>query len=219
MLASHKLNIKQALPTILGIDGALAKSGICVIKNINGENFAFTGVLLPNKLNSERLLHIKDYMSELVEEHKPEFSAIEGYAQGAIGRTFSIAEAGGVFRLVLVDNNIPTVEIPPTTLKKYTTGNGFAKKPLMIKTLLNMYGLKFKTGDEADAFALAIAGLDYFNCDVVELDSFRDYLQSTCVLLNGCHPNTLEQWDNLKRSVRKDQLKVINNKKKEEKDV
>lgn len=202
----HVLNLGVSLPTIVAVDGALAKNGICIVK----DDVAYTTVLSSNLLNSDRLVYIYDTINELVDEYKPEYAAIEGYAYGGIGRTFSMAEAGGVFRLALAQKNIPTVEIPPTTLKKYITGKGNADKSLIKKTIHSLFDVKIKTHDEVDAFALAVTGLDYFNNEVSKLESFRDYLHRTCILVHGEHPNTVDDWEKLKSlGIRKDQLKKI----------
>lgn len=64
--------------------------------------------------------------------------------------------------------DIPYALVPPTTLKKYTTGNGTASKQLMVFTMDDRYGaglsnVLVKDGryDRADALALAAMGYDH----------------------------------------------------------
>lgn len=209
-LNKQELKVEQPLPTIIAVDGALAKSGVCIIRNEEGKNYCYSYLLECKELNSYRLIYLFNQLNELVDTYEPQFACVEGYAHKAMGRVFSIGEAGGVFRLAFATKNISTVEIPPTTLKKYITGNGRADKKTMKAAIKSIFDMQFKTNDEVDAFGLAIAGLDYFNTEMSSVDSFRDYLQSTCVLLNGVHPNTMDDWDKLKVSgIRKDQLKQI----------
>ena len=209
-LNRQELNIDHVLPTIIAIDGALAKNGVCIITNEEGKNVCYTAILQCNELNSYRLIYLFNQLNELIQRFKPQYACVEGYAHKAMGRVFSMGEAGGVFRLAFALQEISTCEVPPTTLKKYITGNGRADKKAMKAAIKSIFNMQFKTNDEVDAFGLAIAGLDYFNNGMSSVDSFRDYLQSTCVLLNGEHPNTIDDWDKLKVSgIRKDQLKQI----------
>ena len=54
--------------------------------------------------------------------------AIEGYAYGATGRVFNIAENTGILKYKLYNATIPIEIIPPQAVKKLATGKGNAKK-------------------------------------------------------------------------------------------
>ncbi len=57
--------------------------------------------------------------------------AIEGYAYGATGRVFNIAENTGILKYKLYNATIPIEIIPPQAVKKVATGKGNARKDAM----------------------------------------------------------------------------------------
>lgn len=57
--------------------------------------------------------------------------ALEGYAYGAQGRVFHIAENTGLLKYKIYQNRIPLTIIPPTEVKKYATGKGNSDKQKM----------------------------------------------------------------------------------------
>ena len=50
------------------------------------------------------------------------------------------------------------VEVPPSTLKKFVTGKGNAKKDQMMLAIYKRWGTEFDNNDAADAYALAQYG-------------------------------------------------------------
>lgn len=105
---------------------------------------------------------------------KPELVIIEGYALGGPGRLslVRLGELGGVIRLRLFELGIPYLEIPPTVLKRYATGNGAAKKPAMIDAALELGATATATAlndDEADAFLLRHLGRMGYGLEPLEL--------------------------------------------------
>lgn len=73
--------------------------------------------------------------------------------------------------------------IPPTTLKKYATGKGTAKKQEMLLQIYKRWGVEFSDDNAADAYALArLAGkhqIDAIEAKVIEQISdvkYRDYI-------------------------------------------
>jgi hypothetical protein len=62
-----------------------------------------------------------------------DFVGIEGYAFGAVGRVFQIAENCGLFKHKLWERRIPYDVYPPTMIKKFGCGKGNAGKDLMIE--------------------------------------------------------------------------------------
>ena len=72
---------------------------------------------------------------------------LESYAFGARGDAVTkIAENGGVLKHEMLNYGIPFETVPPTTIKKYATGKGNAKK-------LDMYdAFVERTGVEVDHF-------------------------------------------------------------------
>jgi Holliday junction resolvasome RuvABC endonuclease subunit len=65
--------------------------------------------------------------------------AIENYAFGAKGRAQSgLYELGGAVRMSLYTRKLQFTEIPPTTVKKYATGNGTANKVEMVANFFHL---------------------------------------------------------------------------------
>jgi Holliday junction resolvasome RuvABC endonuclease subunit len=54
--------------------------------------------------------------------------ALEGYAYGAKGRVFHIAENTGILKYKFFQSNIPVEVVSPSEIKKRATGNGNANK-------------------------------------------------------------------------------------------
>lgn len=61
---------------------------------------------------------------------------LEGYSMGSKGKVFHMAENVGFLKALLWINEIDVIEVPPTTLKKETTGKGNADKDKMYEAWL-----------------------------------------------------------------------------------
>ena len=61
---------------------------------------------------------------------------IEGYAFGAVGRVFQIAENTGCLKHQLWIESIPHTVYPPTSIKKFATGKGNAKKDQLYEAFI-----------------------------------------------------------------------------------
>lgn len=87
---------------------------------------------------------------------KPMAAIIEGYAFGARSRQHRLGEIGGVVRLACVQAGVKTIyEVPPTTLKKFFTGNGKAQKEdMQAEALKRSLFESLPENDLADASAL-----------------------------------------------------------------
>lgn len=145
---------------IIGLDLSLTSTGVakldvlsggCDLASISTEHVTstFRGVRRLARLYT--ILEVRCAGAELV--------VIEGYSMGSRNsQSFSIGELGGVIRLMLYGANIPTVVLPPTSLKKFATGSGIAQKPAMVLALFKKWGIERTQDDEADAALLAIAG-------------------------------------------------------------
>lgn len=76
------------------------------------------------------------------------------------GRAMQVLfEIGTVIRYNLFTKGFRYLEVPPTSLKKFVTGSGNAKKEQMIKEVYRRWDIDCKTSDEADAFGLACMAL------------------------------------------------------------
>lgn len=85
----------------------------------------------------------------------PDVVLIESYALASKGiqSTITLAEVGGVIRDRLTELDIAYIEITPSRLKRYATGNGNADKERMLDAALGAGGHP-RNHDEADAWWL-----------------------------------------------------------------
>lgn len=88
--------------------------------------------------NAERFDNLASDMVAFLRFHQVDVVFLEGYAMGARGQVFNIGENTGVLKHHLHINRIPFVIVPPTTLKKFATGNGRATKEMMCKALYDV---------------------------------------------------------------------------------
>lgn len=118
-------------------------------------------------------------------------AAIEGYAYSAKGAVFNLGELGGVLRLALYKRGIPTIEVPPTYLKKFMTGKGTSPKNLMLKEAYKTYGVDIDDDNECDAFALALVAQQYFDEEFHAVKAYRTEPHKQCKQIIGSHPRPL----------------------------
>ena len=143
---------------VMGIDPSLSGFAVVVMfeDGTTVEREIKTSVAKTLSSRMKRLRKIAALAEEMVKEHVPELCLIEGYAFGAKGRaTLSLAELGGIVRDKIIDYPDVTVEIPPTTLKKFLTGRGNSPKIDVVQKLARRFEREFKTDNLADAFGLA----------------------------------------------------------------
>lgn len=107
-----------------------------------------------------RFRGLVDDIARWIGENEVTAIFIEGYSFGSNqAMAKSLAEFGGLLRDRLLYYTSDIYEIPPSSLKRFATGNGAAKKPLVCKCLRESYNVHFKTDDEYDAFGLYRLGL------------------------------------------------------------
>ena len=96
----------------------------------------------------------------------PNMIVIEGFSYGSRGRgLFETAYLGYRIREELhvlnSEMHIPWMEASPNELKKFVTGKGNATKDIMMQQVLKRWGYEAKDNNVADAYALAMIGVDY----------------------------------------------------------
>lgn len=141
---------------ILGADVSLTAPGFCVV---NDENVILHLSSMDTKdLRGPQRWHtILLGFLDIIETHQPTAVVFEGYAYSSFKGTV-MGEIGGILRYYCYIEKLPYIEVPPNTLKKFFFGHGHAKKEDMIKKAKQL-GANPKSSDEADAFALAVYGL------------------------------------------------------------
>lgn len=147
---------------IAGIDYSLNGPAICVF---NGSKFTFKDCkfyyltdikknigLFNNNIHGEEF---KDYSNEC-ERYDTisewvlkivlgcEQIALEGYAYGAQGRVFHIAENTGILKYKLYQASMPLEIVQPSHVKKLATGKGNADKLKMYEAFIKETGVPLK---------------------------------------------------------------------------
>lgn len=148
---------------VLGIDPGLATTGYGVIR-ADGQNdydCVAYGVIATEAglADAQRLRSIFDDLTQLIEDHQPDFSAVEKlYFQKNVKTALSVGQARGVVLLTLAQAGLPVYEYNPNEVKQTVCGYGSADKSQvqrMVQTLLHLEELP-KPDDAADALAVAI---------------------------------------------------------------
>jgi crossover junction endodeoxyribonuclease RuvC len=139
----------------VGLDLSLTATGLVVL-----DHAAFVTskeVISSKKTEVLRLVEIADRIVIAIRPFKNEASVyMEGYSFASrSGQAFSIGELGGVVKAYLFKEGITPKIIPPTSLKKFVTGKGNAKKELMLKEVYKKWGVDFDDNNLADAYGLA----------------------------------------------------------------
>lgn len=105
-----------------------------------------------------RLDWIQRELVRLLSVRRPALVAIEGFSYGSArsGLTqVQISAVGSVARLVLWQQSLPFLEVPPSTLKKWIASKGNVEKNLMIREVFKRWGYNAVDDNDADAYALA----------------------------------------------------------------
>lgn len=141
---------------VLGLDVSLAATGYCFLDEENAK-IVESGVVRPVGMNGVvRLGFIESKVLNLVKNHGAKVAAIEGYAFSAhAAYSHELGEACGLIKLALFKGGYSTRIISPSTLKKFVTGKGNAKKNEMLLKVYKRWGVEFADDNEADAYSLA----------------------------------------------------------------
>lgn len=142
---------------IIGLDLSLNSTGVCVMT----PDSVYTETITPDK-NQALDNRVNDILRAiLMHVDKESITMIEDYAYASFPGSSSVtklAEINGVVKHDLWSKFIPYFTIAPTTIKKFLTGSGKAKKEDMKLKGYIKYGREFKTSDEVDAYVLAEIG-------------------------------------------------------------
>lgn len=149
---------------IAGIDYSLTSPAICIHE---GKEWSYDNCTFYYLVNNEKLLEVEDkkYVPTLYPSFKQDVDrfhllsewtmgniltgrvsavALEGYAFGAVGRVFQIAENGGLLKFKLWEAAIPVTNFPPTMIKKFAADKGNANKEMMIDAFENETGVDIR---------------------------------------------------------------------------
>lgn len=158
----------------LGLDLSLRATGAALLSTENMETTTVRTLTSPATLKGhERLFHLRSSLERLVTGKSITLATIEGYSFGSKNNQFYLGEWGGVARLCLHEAGVPYIVVPPTSLKKWTTGSGNADKIAMAVATYEQFGLKFDDDNQCDAFNLAVLGTAYGGEPIVKLTADR----------------------------------------------
>lgn len=147
---------------VLGLDPGLASTGYGLVRG-DGQKLelvAYDVIRTPaNMTTTERLILLRQGLSEVIAAHRPDAAAVEQVFFGANARTAMIVgQALGVLLLTLAEAGLPIAEYTPLQVKQAITGYGRASKSQvqqMVAILLGLSDLP-RPQDAADALAVSI---------------------------------------------------------------
>lgn len=89
----------------------------------------FKGTLYPEyDSDTHRYDNLAYWSRDIMSASNVQSAFLEGYAFGAVGRVFQIAENAGLLKYNMWKKNIPFQVFPPSEIKKHATGKGNATK-------------------------------------------------------------------------------------------
>ncbi len=173
---------------VMGVDTS-TKTGYAILCD-KGE-VVNVGVLhhKPEPNRFTRFSHYTREISELITAYGVDLVVIEGYSFAGKFNNSLQYELGACIRMKLYQDEVMFVEVPPTSLKKFVTGKGNAKKDLMLLNVYKRWDFDTEDDNEADAYGLAqfgraIIGLPT-GVPAVNLTSVETLIQSEKGLTNA----------------------------------
>lgn len=173
---------------ILGIDPGTNLLGFGVIRvNEKGKpEFVDAGVLDLRKEKDayQKLMMIRRYVSEVCDNYKPEYLAIESPFMGKNAQViFKLARAQGVALEVAVEKGLEIMEYAPRKAKIAICGNGAASKEQVSLMVQKTLGIKIDNYPLDSTDALAIALCHYYQMEsplsaVKEGNSWEKFIAS-----------------------------------------
>lgn len=152
---------------VLALDLSLSSTGVA---NVDGST---TRWVPPKSVGGMDRLHwFTQQLGHAWVVQRHDVVVIEGYSFGTArqaSHAHALGELGGVIRLTLWRNQVPYVDVPPASLKKYATGKGRAKKELVLVEAVKRLGYEGSSNDEADALWLRAMALDAYGEPVVAM--------------------------------------------------
>lgn len=151
-------------PRVMGLDLSLTETGYALSGNRVGR-------IRPGKRRGmERLLWLRAQVMTMVQENDQHIVYIEGYSfSSRNSHAHGLGELGGVIRLSLYERGIPYVDVPPSSLKKYATGKGNARKELVLVEAVKRLEYPGANDNEADALWLRALGMEHQGSPTVEV--------------------------------------------------
>jgi len=159
--------------TVVGIDPGLERVGYGVLVRVDPGDTTTTpsptavtyGCIetASGRQRPERIREIYDAVSGVLDEHRPDWVAIEQvFFTRNITSAMHVSEARGVILLAAEQRGIPIAEYTPNQIKQAVTGSGRAGKHQvqeMMRRLLRLEEIP-RPADAADALAIALCHMN-----------------------------------------------------------
>lgn len=150
---------------ILGIDPGTATTGWAILEEKKGEimPIAYGHISTsPKDSTSMRLKEVADDIEKIIQDYKPQESAIEDiFFFKNVKTAVKVSQSRGAMLLILEKMGVKIFEYTPLQVKQAITGYGRAEKmqvQLMVKNILKLKQIP-KPDDTADAIAIALCHL------------------------------------------------------------
>lgn len=150
--------------TSIGLDLSLVGTGVVILEN----GKIIKQSLIKSKPSGDKpvdeVKRIQGIVSEIeyiISDYVLDIAVIEGMAFMAKNTTalVQLSALNYMTRALLMGYETPFVIVAPTSLKKFVTGNGAAKKDVMLIEIYKRYGVSIMDDNEADAYSLSQVGL------------------------------------------------------------
>lgn len=154
-----------ARASVLGLDLSLTSTGVCLP---DGTTYR---IKTRPKDGDRRLLHIRNDIRDDLIARRPDLAVIEDLPIHAMSSGIT-AHVHGVVKAELMDAGVPYALVSPATLKSYACDHGNADKKRMAAAAYLAAGAEFvgdPGGDQADAWWLRVAGLDWLGVPLFDL--------------------------------------------------
>lgn len=140
---------------VIGIDPSLAATGVATS---DGELHTIKTKTAWGEAERHLTIYREFNLLVVTKPEVPTLAVIEDLPANAMSAGLT-GRAQGILRLSLAQRGIPYVAIPPATLKKFATGKGNARKPVMRQAWLEFTGEDNKDDNQVDAAWLRQIGL------------------------------------------------------------
>lgn len=161
-MSKHYQNGRLGEHIAVGIDQSLTGFAMSFVDVANPENHV-TEVWKPPHRGIDRLKEVHQYVHNKMTYywafHEIDDVAMEGTVLHSPSALL-LGELSSIVRLALLQAFTSTEQcaypliVPPTVLKKYTTGKGNAKKIDMMESVKTNWGIDFDDDNAADAYSL-----------------------------------------------------------------
>lgn len=179
--------------TVLGIDPGTTVMGYGVIRQGQQLQAIQYGAirLHRHKSHAFKLREIFTYVSELVEEFRPDEIALEAPFYGKnVQSMLKLGRAQGVIMAAALCREIAITEYAPRKVKQAITGYGHASKEQIAKTLVSLLNLQAFPAllDASDALAVAVCHAYQAQQDSAKRISWEQFVRAHPTRLR--HPSS-----------------------------